>query len=353
MLKILGLGAALIIIIATVSVGTFAYFQDIEATSNSISAGTLVLNFNGGTTGTINLANRQPGDAGTAANWNITNGGTLDGKLTITNSSITETEGTPTSIRTKTGDAGGSGELGNWLNVAVWLDANHNGSLDRGESYFLSTGASYFWGGTAGVGPVDPANVTELSNTTVNIANVPGAYELMSAWGSGVTIMNLVDIAHGANAGNFMVEYNFVENHTTKSTVPGYTSMDLQNNAQGDSATWNMTFTLSQGALNQSALTVDIPAVPGVTAPVKGASAVTTITPTAEYTGTVSWSPALVGGNFAASQVYTATITLTAVPNYTFTGVGANYFTVAGTSASATNTASTGVVTAVFPATGS
>jgi len=90
-----------------------------------------------------------------------------------------------------------------------------------------------------------------------------------------------------------------------------------------------------------------IPAIPGVTLPVTGAVPVTTITATAEYTGTVSWSPA--HNPFLGSQVYTATITLTAEDGFTLTGVTENSFTVEG--ATATNPANSGVVTALFPAT--
>jgi len=88
-------------------------------------------------------------------------------------------------------------------------------------------------------------------------------------------------------------------------------------------------------------------AIPGVTAPATGATPKTTITATAQYTGTVSWAPA--HSPFQAETAYTATITLTAKEGFTFTGVAANFFTVAG--ATATNAADSGVVTAVFPAT--
>jgi sulfatase modifying factor 1 len=94
---------------------------------------------------------------------------------------------------------------------------------------------------------------------------------------------------------------------------------------------------------------INIAAIPGVTVPVCGGTPVTAITETAQYTGTVSWSPT-VSGTFAANTVYTATITLTAKTGYTLTGVAENSFTVAG--ATATNAVNSGVVTAVFPATG-
>jgi len=95
-------------------------------------------------------------------------------------------------------------------------------------------------------------------------------------------------------------------------------------------------------------LTVNIAAIPGVTAPVTDAVPVTTITETAQYTGTVTWEPA-VSATFVAGIAYTATITLTAKEGFTFDGVAANFFSVAG--ATVTNAANSGVVTAVFPET--
>jgi hypothetical protein len=97
------------------------------------------------------------------------------------------------------------------------------------------------------------------------------------------------------------------------------------------------------------AAVINIAAIPGVTPPVTGATPVTTITATAQYTGTVTWSP--VAATFASGTAYTATITLTPKAGYTLTGVVANFFKVAGAT-SDTNPANSGVVTAVFPATG-
>jgi hypothetical protein len=96
------------------------------------------------------------------------------------------------------------------------------------------------------------------------------------------------------------------------------------------------------------ATAIDIAAIPGVTAPVTGATPVATITETAQYTGTITWSDSPV--TFAASTVYTATITILPKSGYYLTEVGANFFTVSGATP-VTNTAGSGVVTAVFPAT--
>ncbi|ULO05930.1 S-layer homology domain-containing protein [Paenibacillus sp. 19GGS1-52] len=88
-------------------------------------------------------------------------------------------------------------------------------------------------------------------------------------------------------------------------------------------------------------------AIAGVTTPIAGATPVTAVTYSSEYTATVSWSPATT--LFAPETAYTATIAITPKAGYTLTGVPANFFTVAG--ATTTNDAGSGIVTAVFPAT--
>jgi formylglycine-generating enzyme required for sulfatase activity len=92
--------------------------------------------------------------------------------------------------------------------------------------------------------------------------------------------------------------------------------------------------------------TVTLLALGGLTAPVTGATAATSVTETAQYTGSVTWSPALVDGKFASGIGYVATVTLTAKSGFTLTGVGANTFTVTG--GVATHGANSGVVTVSF-----
>ena len=98
-----------------------------------------------------------------------------------------------------------------------------------------------------------------------------------------------------------------------------------------------------------TATTISVAAIAGVTFPVAEGTPVTTITSTVQYTGTVSWSGTPT--TFAPTTIYTATITLTPTSGYTLTGVTANFFTVTGAS-SVTHSADSGVITAVFPATG-
>ncbi|RII35500.1 glycosyl hydrolase family 32 [Clostridium chromiireducens] len=92
---------------------------------------------------------------------------------------------------------------------------------------------------------------------------------------------------------------------------------------------------------------VSVAAIAGVTAPVAGATPVSTITDTTEYTANIAWSGTPV--TFAASTPYTATITITPKEGYTLIGVPKDFFTVEG--ATATNDADSGVITAIFPET--
>ncbi|MEX2461586.1 MAG: S-layer homology domain-containing protein [Paenibacillaceae bacterium] len=92
-------------------------------------------------------------------------------------------------------------------------------------------------------------------------------------------------------------------------------------------------------------------AIVGVTVPETHATPVSSITSTAQYAGTVAWSPSLpTNGRFAEGEAYTANITLIPRSGYSYIGLSSNSFTVAGASTT-TFSASNGVVTAVFPAT--
>jgi hypothetical protein len=132
----------------------------------------------------------------------------------------------------------------------------------------------------------------------------------------------------------------------TPTSVAGATAYTITATNASGSATRTFTLTIT------SPIVISVAAIAGVTAPVSGATPVTTTTAGTGYIGTVSWASsggALVG-NFAAVTTYTATITLTAAAGYTLTGVAANFFTVAGATTD-TNPVNSGVITAVFPKT--
>ena len=95
--------------------------------------------------------------------------------------------------------------------------------------------------------------------------------------------------------------------------------------------------------------TINIADIQGLDTPVIYGIPVTDIFENAQYTGTVEWSPE-VNGTFAASTVYTATVSITPKTGYTLLGVTADFFSV-WQAASASNAASSGIVTVIFPRT--
>jgi hypothetical protein len=124
-------------------------------------------------------------------------------------------------------------------------------------------------------------------------------------------------------------------NYTVTVSAAGYESKTSPAVTVTDRATENPTV-------------INIAAIAGITIPATGGIPVTAITENVQYSGTVTWN-----GNpsvFAASTVYTATISLTAKDGYTLQGVEANFFTVEGAT-SVSNSANSSVITAVFPST--
>jgi hypothetical protein len=93
-----------------------------------------------------------------------------------------------------------------------------------------------------------------------------------------------------------------------------------------------------------------------VPAPVKGAVPVTSFDDAVgQFSGQVAWkagADSFSGATFAASTSYTAVVTLTAKPGFTFTGVSENFFTHSNKTNTDTNSADSGEVTFIFPATG-
>ena len=94
---------------------------------------------------------------------------------------------------------------------------------------------------------------------------------------------------------------------------------------------------------------VTLPTISGI-APVAGGTKRTTITSTAQYTGSITWNPN--DATFISPTIYTAIIQLTATANYSFTGLASSFFTVSGATTTTTvvNSSSSATVTAVFPA---
>jgi hypothetical protein len=105
---------------------------------------------------------------------------------------------------------------------------------------------------------------------------------------------------------------------------------------------------ISSVVISSGIVVINTNAISGLMAPVTGATPVTSISGPG-YTGSVTWSPAMLG-TFEGNTTYTAIINLTPIRGYTLNGVTANFFTINGATAT-TNSANSGVITAVFPLT--
>ena len=199
-----------------------------------------------------------------------------------------------------------------------------------------------------------------LSDTVINIAAIPGV-AIPTAGGSPVSA--IIDTAQfgGTVTWSPAVSENFAAStvytaYISLSPNEGYTLQGVPENFFSVAGATSVSNAAGSGAVTAvfpptaSPLdtVISIAAIQGLTVPATGETPVTAITENAQYSGTVSWSPN--HSTFAASTVYTATISLTAKSGYTLDGVSANLFTIAGAT-SVSNVANSGIITAVFPAT--
>jgi len=210
MKKLFLLGAALVAVIATMSVGTWAYFNDTAvATGNTITAGTLTMTVGGDGDGILapfDIGGVAPGDAGNAATWEIVNTGSLSGVLAVDVGTIANKE---------SDDSTDSTSLKGMLKIAMWVDADKSDGWSDGD-YYLD--------------PATEAKVDWESGDTLPTA----AYGFASAFDSD-SFGSLATIAGSdTSGGNFRVEYDFYDDSTD------------QNAAQGEILHFDLTFTLTQ-----------------------------------------------------------------------------------------------------------
>lgn len=205
MKKILGLTVAVLLAIGAVGVGTWAYFSDTEqSTSNSMAAGTLDLTVDGVNTAvtTFSVTNKAPGDSGSGSTT-LANAGSLSGELDIALSAITNTGGTSGEY----GDS--SGDLGGVAQIAVYIDVDQSGDWSSGDVGLKSDATTYSFP-TA----LDYATIDSYDSDSWD------AVETMAASASDDFII-LWQIPTGAG-----------------------------NSIQGDSVSFDVTFTLEQAAVD-------------------------------------------------------------------------------------------------------
>jgi predicted ribosomally synthesized peptide with SipW-like signal peptide len=130
-MMVIGLVAAL------AGAGLHALFSDTEKSEgNTFTAGTLDLELSAaqGSVVVLNVGPMAPGDSGSNT-WIAKNVGSIAGKLSLTVSPITNNDNgltEPESEVDKTG-GDGEGELGQYLNVVLWVDLDGDGVKDVGE----------------------------------------------------------------------------------------------------------------------------------------------------------------------------------------------------------------------------
>ena len=193
------------------------------------------------------------------------------------------------------------------------------------------------------------------------LGSTPISFNL-SAMGNPVITTNT--LAGGAVGTRYLQTINLQHPKPTTWTVvsgttpPGFAWQTQSNPTNGiidfiPTATGSYTFTVratdAYGFVEKTftidiATTVNIFTIGGINV-TTGAPVPTTITPTAQYTGTISWSPEHT--TFQDGTFYTATITLTPLTGYTFVGVGSNVFSITGAT-SVRNSENSNIVTATF-----
>lgn len=203
MKKIFGLTIAALLVIGMVSGGTWAYFSDTESsTGNSLTAGTLDLNINGGNIAvtTFTASAVAPGDSGNGSST-LANIGTMDGELDIIFSAITNTGGTGGEFGDSSGDLGGVAE------IAVYIDVDQSGTWTAGDIGLKSDATTY-------------AFPTALDYATID------SYDSVT--------FDAVETMVTTAADNFRVQWRV--------------SSSAGNSIQGDAVSFDVTFILEQAA---------------------------------------------------------------------------------------------------------
>lgn len=140
MKKILGLTIAALLIIGVIGGGTYAYFSDTESSvNNTLSGGTLDLNINGGNIAvtTISVSDVVPGSSG-SGNSTLANVGNTEGELDVSTSAVTNTPGAG-----GTEYEGGAGELGANAEIAMYIDVDQSSDWSAPDVGLMSDGTTY------------------------------------------------------------------------------------------------------------------------------------------------------------------------------------------------------------------
>ena len=296
-------------------------------------------------------------------------------KYVVTSSTYSPTAGAAMTISAQLTDANGNAVATSGKTV-TWSKSNANGSFATATSTTDASGIATISFTTHTVSAtattVTATDNSSFTGTTPTITTATGAataavittqptgaasgsqletqpvIRIVDASGNTVTSSTVSVVASIASGSGTLSGTTTV---TASSGIATFTNLVITATAGNFTLTFTPTSLtpVTSSSLSITTTTISAPAIAGVTAPVRGATPVSTTTAGTGYTGTVTWSGSPV--TFAPGTTYTATITLTPTSGYTLTGVTANFFTVAGATPPVTNSANAGVITAVFPAT--
>ena len=202
MKKLLGLTVAAFMVMALVGGGTWAYFSDTESSAdNSLVAGTLDLNINGGNSAvtTFSVTSVAPGDTGNGSGT-LANAGSLGGEFDVAFSAITNTGGS----------GGGEfedgvGNLGAVAEISVYIDVDQSSDWSSGDIGLKSDATTY---------------------------NHPTALDYAAIDNYGSDSWDAIETMAASDADDFVVMWR----------VP----TSAGNNIQGDSVSFDVTFILEQ-----------------------------------------------------------------------------------------------------------
>jgi hypothetical protein len=256
----------------------------------------------------------------------------------------------------------------NWFDIASSADGTKLVALGSlgGTHIWTSTDSGVTWTARATdayrkwVSVTSSSDGTKLAAVTEAEAGDPVGGYIYTSTNSGVTWTRLTSvgkrywfsIASSSDGLKLAAVHNGGYIYTTRPTVvltvtglvPGGSATITQETSRVNYFTGNGTVTGSA----IPATTISTANVV-ITAPVTGATPVTSLASNGQYTTAISWngSPA----TFASNETYTATVVVTPISGYTLFGVAANFFTINSGAPTSGNLAGAGSFTKTFPAT--
>jgi hypothetical protein len=183
-----------------------------------------------------------------------------------------------------------------------------------------------------------PASVTLGPKTGAGIGTF--SYDITVPDGTETATLTITTLEAGA-VENGTVDLKTTPSGSMAALAPGYYLVDVVLTKDGKTAGLNealhlyrgLTSSLTKTYANSDFGVVEVVSATNLTslflAPATGGTPATSFAAT-QYTGAIAWKIGAAdfgGTEFAASTAYTAVVTLTAKPNYTFAGIAANAFT--------------------------